>query len=890
MNVAVRNIAWKEVRHQWPTWIMFFSVGIVLLLWICFGSNTRMDSIKFAALFTAIYSVVASAVSFAIERELATEQLLKILPLRKRDLFIGKIATVTAAALLFFVLLFAIAFIVPMCFASYVEPLGMKTVLSLTLIPFEFLAWGFLFTFICRKPLIAAIAATTCSFVFMALMVGVLAPGYTSFSEQAFSKLFPYRIVVWCCLVGAITCLGRYWLQPVARSNSLETLHNRKLTKMEFSTSSKILRTLLIQSILRNAWFLIGAPLIFTVWLLIVATNPAYYGSFATAVFVNLTASTVVGFLVFRSDNTQCNYRFFSQQGEYPAAIWFSRIVIWLPVIILFSIVTLLFAWWIDPKSVLTALRLDFYDLSVPWSNFAIIETFARLLSVGILAFAAGQLCSMYFRSWPLALGSTALGGFAVFFFAWLVFDLDLPLWLTLWPLSLALLAASWLRTYGWLTDQVSTKRFVRPLIPVALVAIVVAAAIPTYRYCTIGGFGRSELLAELEGYKQTVAANDEKLMTVMSTIGLLGIGLPYKESFPQSDPRVNDVELIIEALSKKGMFRSKSSRDYRPTSRSYSSSIYNYLHVKSNFLKSNGDLKGSLDCLIQYYRINLNFEVLEQVPERYELVDYWLRDPSQTHETIDYAIQELQTLFKDEPTLTERVRQAILLNWIRSIRRKPFASLTTKVSNTPYLPCEESVYFNMGESVTELVGLHWEEVEKQIAKREKIDLAGFELTALTSPGKLRQMRQILDKYFNIWLGRVLQSELNRRLQQQLILAELQIVSQMLKSGEYSEVGERYLDPFNGYPFIFSTTGEEYPVEFRHSRHVHSKYSWIRETNVPYLASFSNAAVGRKIENRSSRRGRISKYVVFENSTTGSGRNWRLIELPDPLLYYVNQK
>ena len=107
------RVFWKEYRLQRPLWIaMAVLTTLILLLCYEFSLNVREQTqwlFRVAVAFPALYTLGCGAMLFAGEREAETYEFQRMLPVRARSVFFGKIALVLLSTVALFGLMWLLA-------------------------------------------------------------------------------------------------------------------------------------------------------------------------------------------------------------------------------------------------------------------------------------------------------------------------------------------------------------------------------------------------------------------------------------------------------------------------------------------------------------------------------------------------------------------------------------------------------------------------------------------------------------------------------------------------------------------------------------------------------------------------------------------------------------
>jgi hypothetical protein len=198
-------------------------------------------------------------------------------------------------------------------------------------------------------------------------------------------------------------------------------------------------------------------------------------------------STSLIGSMVFLTDQEQRRYRFFAEHNVPPRYIWLTRQLFWLVVI---SFVALVGAClWLSTKDLNDLAQLLIYSAndSSFWGRANYRGTFQwPPLGTGLLyiavAYAAGQWVSMFVRSGIMSgffglLLSAALCGWMT-----LIYRMQIsPSW-TVLPIPLVLMFATWLRAPDWISENKRTGARLKAAAVVLLPAVAILIAVPIYR------------------------------------------------------------------------------------------------------------------------------------------------------------------------------------------------------------------------------------------------------------------------------------------------------------------------------------------------------------------------------------------------------------------------
>jgi len=247
--------------------------------------------------------------------------------------------------------------------------------------------------------------------------------------------------------------------------------------------------------VLAGVTFLFGLVLVWNWVITGYQGDKIILAALATTVVVSL-----IGSCTFLADQQGHSFRYFAEHGMRPRHVWLSRHVVWGSAALVLVAVSMLVAL-----------------LGLPviqrWVEVGLLVAFlavAVMLCLAI-AYSAGQLCSMFFRSGLLA-GVFGLVLTAVLC-GWvgLMATLKVPLVWSVAPIPLVLILATWLRAPGWILERNTVKAWTLPLLSLAAPAGALLAAVVLFRVCEVPlvdpGFSPEEYARPLTAQERATAA-----------------------------------------------------------------------------------------------------------------------------------------------------------------------------------------------------------------------------------------------------------------------------------------------------------------------------------------------------------------------------------------------
>ena len=491
MNSAiVWRMAWKDYRVLRGLWIAvaMFAVAIQLLIAMVFRNSLDMSFTVFAIAIgaPAFYALGCGAALFAAEHEENTFEFLRILPTTSHEVSAGKLAFAVVSTILLLLTLWLAAWVilwiklgdtrVP-AYAALWSTWGVGTL--------EVFAWGVLFSLLLRRPLPAACVAIAMASTVVHVIVWAQAPSSRAFFElEPYANAAPWRIAIAAAVWLVDIWLAARWLKEptiVAKIAAARTSASERASSRAVAASPAL--SAVFAHLVWHSWrqsvgliAIYAAVGLVTATVVLVLGSPSLLGGFDPGLFgtVLFVLPPIIGASVFLADQQGRQYRYFAERGVSPRQLWLSRHVVWLTAALLIFVAVQFVALW-----------EDYYDLvqvwGREWNRWQIDRSTEFLLGViytagaVIVAYTAGQLCSMFIRSGVLAgflgvvLSALVLGWCLLMYLA------QIPWTWSVAPLPLAMLLATWLRAPSWVLERHSLRAWLPPTLAVALPAALVA-------------------------------------------------------------------------------------------------------------------------------------------------------------------------------------------------------------------------------------------------------------------------------------------------------------------------------------------------------------------------------------------------------------------------------
>ena len=513
---ATWRIAWKEYRTQRPLWLAIAVLAVLVQLGVQIAATVSGQAISEQVLFaiamvaTAVYALGCGATLYATERETGTFEFQRGLPLAWRPLLAGKAGfgavSVVALALLLWSVTIALAGGRLPSWRDGGELWG-----GGLLAAWEVYAWSLLFSLLLDRPLLAAVLGVLVPSAF----VHVAAPAVVGFDYQSvgfrhYLALVPWRVGIVLAVCVADIRLARRWLCETGPSGGPQAdTPGRRRTEVHptaaptgkhwADVAEAAAATRLRGGFWRLVWqhwyqarCTIGAislAYIAAIVLSLQADRPSSWNDIPLVWLV--PAAALWGVALFVGDQRRRAYRYFAERGVRPRLVWLSRQVLGAAPLIVWMAVAVVF-WALCPQSERGQTR---------WPPPKIDPWFAGGAICGaLLAYTAGQACSMFFRSAILAFVGTVFSSLVLVYWLVLMRAAEISWWWSVLPIPVVLLAATWRRAPDWILDRTGWAARRRLAVTLAGPAAVLAAAVMLVRIYEIPwvepGFDVDEFLA----------------------------------------------------------------------------------------------------------------------------------------------------------------------------------------------------------------------------------------------------------------------------------------------------------------------------------------------------------------------------------------------------------
>lgn len=508
---ATRCLMWKEYRVLRGFWISLALFGLVcdgLIFTFVADPRDRLPALfGLVGVMPVLFALGAGATLFALEREEATRDWLRSLPLSSLRVFFGKVLVALGGTLLMSVVMLAVSLaglwraFGDTAMARLDEVGGvngaMLTAAIDAVLVLQALGWAVFFSLRSARPLLAAIlgtigafAATVAAF-FLAAIVrdAALFWGFDRWRmtppTEAFVVVVP--LVIAAIWLVDVRIASKWLLGHRAVVREARTVSRRsplwRLLWQEWRRSYRLLALLLVIGILFPALsWLSGDP--------------------RSVVGTTAIVLALFGACTFLSDQERWQYRFFAEHGVSARTVWLSRETFWGGSALLVAVGWLLLHQLSAPAIGSQVVSRAFPSswsvvrFLLPWfaldvehggrTGFLLAGQMAGFFVWTSLAFGAGQLCSMWFRSGLLAAVSGVMLAGVLILWAALMQILAIGWWWSVAPLAIAMFAATWLRSRGWVLDRGGLRAWLLPALVAIIPVLSLVAIVPVYRVFAI--------------------------------------------------------------------------------------------------------------------------------------------------------------------------------------------------------------------------------------------------------------------------------------------------------------------------------------------------------------------------------------------------------------------
>ena len=166
---------------------------------------------------------------------------------------------------------------------------------------------------------------------------------------------------------------------------------------------------------------------------------------------------------IFQADHQGGLYRFYQQHVERPRWFWLTRLIPWLVVVLLLSV---LLSFTLASVARLMLISADGRAASHPelLGHYLYEHAFAFTTVILLTALAIGQFWSMFVRNFVIAIVFSLISGGVVYWCIGRLIFLGESLTFFLLPLLATLFWATWYRSKSWLADRHDWRSYTKPI------------------------------------------------------------------------------------------------------------------------------------------------------------------------------------------------------------------------------------------------------------------------------------------------------------------------------------------------------------------------------------------------------------------------------------------
>lgn len=498
MNTAFSSVLWKEYRALRWLWLgcLLGTAALGAGLWLMAASSAeRIDRLpllwSLALWFPVIYLLACTAATFAGEREERTDDWLRQLVVPAGTTIAAKLLWPLVSAAVMQVLLLGAAHLARQSERGawvHAEPLPgddmlreLPAMASFAL--FEVLAYGLFWSLITSRA-VSAVVGGALSIIVVNVLMKLAQDSMPAWDDSLQAGGWLRTLLVAGILVADVW-LARSWLGGRVRGWSL-----RLPSRFGWATAG--LRAVRATSSVprepsvpwRRAWqrlywlesrtirgFVLFSGVAACSVPLALARQLRPEAAVQILGYCRLVAigllPFVAGLLAWRSDQVDQRQRFFGHRGVTPAAIWLSRLAIWLGALLAALVVSLLI---VSLGVMLVSLRNPGWGLwnelaqsltNEPLTGRLVATSWSLQAALSLIIFLTTFAVGLYLRRGVFMVCAAVLLNFAMAFFLTGGYQLGVPDWLLIGPVVAWLLACGARQASRWLLDQTGWRSWI---------------------------------------------------------------------------------------------------------------------------------------------------------------------------------------------------------------------------------------------------------------------------------------------------------------------------------------------------------------------------------------------------------------------------------------------
>jgi hypothetical protein len=517
-SMSFNRIFWKEFRGQRVFWIALF--GLAVLLQLCataapsnfFWQNTSPFQVAtdFALILACSFGVGSAAIGFAGETEAKTKSLLQRVPIRPRNLLLGKIALTLIGS---YVLLITLLLSGCLLFSAVAEPpraffwnFGLGQFL---LTPIEFVAVGVLVSLILGDVLKTVLVSGAVTAAFLAIPTVHDRLGLQGVFVVVLLAADALLVPVWLRDAGWVP--GRSWFPSLTWNRQVATAPIRFADGRRSPIAWRRGAQSLLWKEWRQAWPVsalvlgIGVLLIGVTGSLWAISQRKDYLLGSLLPLLLMPTPLVFGLGSAASDRKGHAHRLLAATGVAGDSLWLYKHVVWLTLALAVSLAIVETEWHAAQISGVAKWRFD--NLWSATSDLAEgpFGSRARILSpVLVSSFYVLLLYSFSFLMGVLISNTTVAFFSALLLYPFLLVfwnlggRLGIPFWWTVGLFPLIFLVPTWLRMGDTLRERTGMAAWTKVLAAIVAPFLAMIVAVIIFRVVEIPASPGPELLADV--------------------------------------------------------------------------------------------------------------------------------------------------------------------------------------------------------------------------------------------------------------------------------------------------------------------------------------------------------------------------------------------------------
>ncbi len=679
------HLLWKEyraIRAFWLSLVVMVMGALWLTMALASDPTSRLNLVYSLALGApAFFALGAAGTGFALEKEEGTFDFLRAAPVSARQVLTSKLGLTILATVAMLAVLVPIAWRITG--GQLPEERTWRGMLGLwPLAAIEAVAWGAFFSLISARPLPAICMALVAVSTSEHLLAWNSLPKSTNpYQLDAYLAAAPWRATLTGMVLLADVYLGLHWLseaEPATRASWKSwnfRRFRRRSSAVTYGQDASIVqdtvdlpnRGAMRSRLFWQHWRQSGRLMMLMGGLQIALTFLAVHGGLQDewkyAVVATTMLAALAGGCVFLPDQERCHYRFFVEHNIPPRSVWLTRQLPWIATIAISTCASL---YWsslnlldIIGRSILMLWSRSYYWPRL-WSETG--EPVPILLGIAFVAvsYAAGQWTSMFVRSGLLAGFFGLMLAGVLCCWVYLMGELNIPWSMSVLPIPIVLLAATWMRAPDWVSENMRWSARLRAAAMVLVPAAAIFTAAISNRVNQVPEVGLSFDVSKYE-VEMTDASRETAAMYRRADELLVG----YPEDGNDRDRRwlennAETLSLLHEASLRASCTLDDPVKTSDDVELSHAYTLVRLILVSARELERENKLDEALDRYFEalrmighwrqhrasriqnYINYGATFYIDMVLPH---LVAWWSTQPGQTPERINGAIARLSAL-----------------------------------------------------------------------------------------------------------------------------------------------------------------------------------------------------------------------------------------------------